>query len=576
MKIIGIVLPLLFLHESISVRLFLKKKYPNVENGVYQLDRKGAPIKLVDVNYGHIWKIPKSEKGVDEFAVISKNGKIDEFSKGTNLIYGTTQKIGKKINDNENSIESKDIKKEIKKNKKKGIIKNLVSVNKKQKKETEKAMYIDAEDLPEETEEEEEKEEEEIKEGKILGEVIKENIEKHYEETNDPINMSIDLLNQQIPKSIEELMKEDLNKEKWLIEKPIIDKICLRDYTKQCPFSWQSISDTQCRSTKDYKGPCAHIMTFEPLTAKQKSKLAIECEVNWSCLNESCGNNERDYSQDCPLGWKYTGKCEAPEDYNGGCDKVMDFGAFTINEKEEFSSSCKVVWPCKEQSCERDYSITCPKGWGYDINKDICIANKKYRELISKEEIESISHMSYNEKLEFSNKYGISWLCKKECIYDFNKFVCPRGWINLMNSGICKSSDSYIAPFGCPSMTHFDYMSSEEKYEFSKKCNVKWNCIENSNKNYSVCPINFDLINNGSDKGKCKPNEYYKGPCKLTQNILNLSLEQKMNFEETCEAPFPNLNNNETDNSEYEQIPKKKLENLLKGAHLDNNGIPLE
>lgn len=575
MKVLGVVLPLLLFGESLGVQVFLKKKYPNVENGVYQIDRKGAPIKIVDVNYGHVWEIPKSEKGVDEYAVIPKKGGVRAFSKGTNLVYGTTQKIGiKSKEEEEGKIQPQDVKKEIKKNKKKGIIKNLVSVNKKEKKESPKAMYIDADEIPEEKKEKEK--ETEAEEGKELGEMIKENIERHYEVTKEPSHLSIDLLNQEIPKSIEEMLNEDLEEQRWLVQKPVEDKICLRDYTKQCPSTWEAISEKQCRSPKNYKGPCAHIMAFEPMTAKEKSQLAIECRVNWSCLNETCGNNERDYSQDCPLGWKYTGKCEAPEHYTGGCDRVMDFGAFTQNEKEEFSSSCKAVWPCKDESCERDYSITCPKGWGYNVSKDVCIATKEYEELCSPEEIASISHMSYYQRMEFSTHYGISWPCKRKCTYGYEEFDCPRGWVNLMNSGICKAPDSYVAPSHCPTMTHFDYMSSQEKEDFSKKCNVKWTCLENAQRDYTQCPVHFDLITQGSDKGKCKPTEFYQGPCKQTQNILGLSLEQKINFEETCEALFPNLENGELQNYEQDTIPQKKLQKLLKGADLTNKGITLE
>lgn len=561
-----------------SVNIFLKRKYPNVRNGVYQCDSKGAPIKIVDVNQGHKWEIPPSEKGIDAYAVVKKNGKVKKFSEGTNIIYGTTQRISR--SDVEEEIDDAEIKKEIEKNKKKGIIKNVSNVRKAEQTEKQKselppqAMHISAEDIPDESSEK--KEEENIEKGKKLGATIKENLETHYKDSAAPSPLVEEMLEAKVPSTLEKLLMEDLEERKWLSKKIITDNICLRDYSVQCPSSWEKISEKQCRAPKDYTGPCAHVLVFEPMTAKEKSQLAVDCKINWLCINESCGNSERDYSKECPENWTYTGRCEAPENYTGGCNRLMDFDAFTQREKEEYSSICKVVWPCKEKSCERDYSITCPKGWSYNVNKDLCKAPNDLKKMFSDEEIKAISKMSYHQRMNFSSRYGIPWPCKNRCFYGYEKYPCPRGWINMMDSGVCKAPDDYTAPYNCPKITHFDYMDRKEKEEFSKKCNVKWLCIENAERDYSKCPLFFKYVSSGKDKGKCEPTQAYKGPCKESQELLSFSLEQKYNFEEICEAQFPNLQKENIVQTDREIISDTTMDKLLKGTDTENRGVTLE
>ncbi|GAW80813.1 CPW-WPC family protein [Plasmodium gonderi] len=584
MKKLGIVFFILLIKEVFTLKILSKRKYPNVQNGVYQLDNRGRPIKIVDVNYNHVWELPKNGS-VNSYAVVKKNGKVKKFSEGTNIIYGTTKKENLDDVFEDEEVDENQIKKDIAKSKRVKNIKNVSSVSKNEKEMEEKkkkkkklevpgAMHITAEDVPEMQEKEEEEGYGDI--AKELGAKIKENLESHYQESKVPSSLSADLLDVKIPTNLEKLLMDDLEERRWFSKKPVHDKICLRDYSKQCPSMWEEISETQCIAPKDYTGPCSHLMTLEPMTAKEKSLIGSDCNVNWLCLNESCGNSERDYSKDCPESWTYTGKCEAPKNYSGGCNKTMDFGAFTQNEKEEFSSACKAVWPCKDTSCERDYSITCPKGWSYNTNKDICSSNQEFEGIISKEEMDAISNMSYHQRIAFSTKYEIAWPCKNKCIIGYDIYDCPRGWMNLMNSGVCKAPDDYIPPLNCPRITHFDYMSISEKEMFSRKCNVKWLCIENSQRDYSKCPKYFEYVSEGNNKGFCIPNEKYRGPCKDTQDILSLTLEQKYNFEETCEAQFHNMRSEDIPQAEQDIISPTTIEKLLKGTDITEKGITLE
>ncbi|SBS83257.1 CPW-WPC family protein, putative [Plasmodium ovale curtisi] len=615
--------------EVYGLRELLKRKYPNVENGVYQIDNKGRPIKIVDVNYNHIWELPQGGS-VNSYTVVKKNGKVKKFSEGTNIIYGTTKKVQL-----QNSEEDKNkIKKGIQKIKEIHKIKNVSSVAKnerdideekrkkkgqegKRRKELPRAMHITAEDIPQEGKQEDEGD---VDMAKDLGE----NSGRcppfsHYEETKTPSSLSTDLLDINMPISLEKLLLEDLEESKWISKKPIADKICLRDYSKMCPSAWEQISETQCIAPKykqerkrekhlihinvciifvcklslvsfehqyfmsvdlhfilpfplfipsnfrDYSGPCSHVMTFEPMNAKEKSTIGVD--LNWLCLNESCGNGERNYTKDCPEHWIYTGKCEAPENYSGGCSHKMDFGALSQSEKEEFSSDKSIfekekeksgatnemeVWPCKEESCERDYSITCPK------------ENTK-----SYNTVETYAGSSAGSRSKHD-------LTANKCTYGYDIYDCPRGWINLMNSGMCKAPDYYNPPMNCPRITHFDYMNIKEKDTFSKKCNVKWLCEENSQRDYFKCPIHFVYITDGNHKGMCQPNEKYKGPCKEAQDILSLNLEQKYNFEETCEAQFPNIRSEDIPQVEQDILNPSTLEKLLKGTDTSKKGVTLE
>ncbi|SBT34795.1 CPW-WPC family protein [Plasmodium ovale wallikeri] len=561
--------------EVYGIREHLKRKYPNVENGVYQIDNKGRPIKIVDVNYNHIWELPQGGS-VNSYTVVKKNGKVKKFSEGTNIIYGTTKKV--QLQNSEEEDKNK-IKKGIQKIKEIHKIKNVSSVSKnerdideekrkkkgkegKRRKELPRAMHITAEDIPQE--------------GKQEDEGYGKRSRSHYEETKTPSSLSTDLLDINMPTSLEKLLMEDLEESKWISKKPIADKICLRDYSKMCPSTWEQISETQCIAPKykqerksekhfihinvcimfvcklslvsfehldfmsvdlhfilpflpfippnfrDYSGPCSHIMTFEPMNAKEKS--AIGVDLNWLCLNESCGNGERNYTQDCPENWIYTGKCEAPE--------------ISEPSRKTKRRSFLQVPPARRKVEERDYSITCPKA--------------------------------------FSSKYGIAWPCRNKCTYGYDIYDCPRGWINLMNSGMCKAPDYYNPPMNCPRITHFDYMNIKEKDTFSKKCNVKWLCKENSQRDYFKCPIHFVYITDGNHKGMCQPNEKYKGPCKEAQDILSLNLEQKYNFEETCEAQFPNIRSEDIPQVEQDILNPSTLEKLLKGTDTSKKGVTLE
>ncbi|OTN65064.1 Uncharacterized protein PKNOH_S120119500 [Plasmodium knowlesi] len=121
MKKVGVLLFVLLIKEIISLKICSRRKYPNVENGVYQLDNRGRPIKIVDVNYHHVWELPKGGS-VNSYTVVKKNGKVKKFSEGTNIIYGTTKKVsgGRGSEEEEEAEEGADenkIKKKLKRGK---------------------------------------------------------------------------------------------------------------------------------------------------------------------------------------------------------------------------------------------------------------------------------------------------------------------------------------------------------------------------------------------------------------------------------------------------------------------------
>lgn len=72
----------------------------------------------------------------------------------------------------------------------------------------------------------------------------------HYEITKEPSALSTDLLNMKIPTTLEKLLMDDIDEIKWISKKPVNDKICMRDYSKQCPSMWEPITETQCSAPK--------------------------------------------------------------------------------------------------------------------------------------------------------------------------------------------------------------------------------------------------------------------------------------------------------------------------------------
>lgn len=124
---------------------------------------------------------------------------------------------------------------------------------------------------------------------------------------------------------------------------PRIDLICVRDYSG-CPQNWVDLGNGKCAVPLAYEGSCTEV-TFGGKTPTEKSKLAMECNSRFPCLNRG----RSAYSASCPEDWTYIGdgKCSAPTSYAGPCVLQYDFGHLDERGKQKFEEMCEVFWPAR-------------------------------------------------------------------------------------------------------------------------------------------------------------------------------------------------------------------------------------
>ncbi|AFZ81044.1 signal peptide-containing protein [Theileria equi strain WA] len=78
---------------------------------------------------------------------------------------------------------------------------------------------------------------------------------------------------------------------------------------------------------------------------------------------------EPDFSHFCPEGWVYSGDgvhCKADFEYEGPCERVLDFSNKTPLDKLEMSKTCGFSWPCRVKDYPVDGNSFCPRFWRYD------------------------------------------------------------------------------------------------------------------------------------------------------------------------------------------------------------------
>ncbi|KEP64126.1 UNVERIFIED_CONTAM: cpw-wpc domain-containing protein [Hammondia hammondi] len=154
---------------------------------------------------------------------------------------------------------------------------------------------------------------------------------------------------------IQQVLKEQARKAAWQELEPPADLTCPRNYAKKCPAGWEEISDTECRAPVDYSGPCPHILAFEAKKPQDKSQISSECKIRWPCMDAVCdARGGRNYSLECPEGWSYNGKCIAPADYKGHCEEEQDLSGLSAADKERFAIACQVEWPCQQVDCGKE------------------------------------------------------------------------------------------------------------------------------------------------------------------------------------------------------------------------------
>lgn len=126
-----------------------------------------------------------------------------------------------------------------------------------------------------------------------------------------------------------------------------------RDYGAPCPLEWLSVgtlfggATPYCGAGTEYKGPCADdVFSFSAATQTAKEKWSRKCQAYWPPVE--C---ERDYSEQCPLGWTPgASTCRPSASYSGHCQGEVDFAGFNMLMLEAWASECGAFWPCRARS----------------------------------------------------------------------------------------------------------------------------------------------------------------------------------------------------------------------------------
>ena len=125
---------------------------------------------------------------------------------------------------------------------------------------------------------------------------------------------------------------------------------CDRAYHEECPSQFVSIgavlggTATYCAADSTYEGPCDDIYDFSAYTLQGKARWSRICRVNWPCVH--C---ERDFSFPCPRGWSQIDgqrSCAPTDAYAGRCQEPVDFSYYTSDMLLEWSSGCGAFWEC--------------------------------------------------------------------------------------------------------------------------------------------------------------------------------------------------------------------------------------
>lgn len=336
---------------------------------------------------------------------------------------------------------------------------------------------------------------------------------------------------------------------------PVIDHVCARDYRgSRCPIGWHQTSNF-CMAPTTYNGACARLMDFSRYTIRGLSIWASQCKAPWPCVSPVDCPAGRDYSSVCPDGWILkSGGCAASKKYKGNCqDPLYNLEKFTQLEKENFESACNVSWPCKTQPCIQDYDVPCPVEYRLDNNRNVCLAVDPRRVSCPTTPL-GVLHWDVQAKKTWSAKCEVAWPCKKTfvdgrwmgCKRNYTA-VCPEGWRNVADSGLCEAPAYYTAaslPSECPMKTKqlpriaFDHCSVAQKETFAKLCAASWPCTQDDVVSTATvafpcqgCPLGFHVVSSSTpgreNEFLCESDaEVKRAPCDDTRNFTSLTFQE--------------------------------------------------
>ena len=129
--------------------------------------------------------------------------------------------------------------------------------------------------------------------------------------------------------------------------------MCARNYTQPCADGWTetkyddgNILCSAAEAAEDLPSACTAYNVSEPMSAQQKSTIAVSCRAQWPCA--AC---TRDFTN-CPLHFRTfptneKGNCVPDHTYVGPCMQSIDFRKITDTaEKARWAARCITKWPC--------------------------------------------------------------------------------------------------------------------------------------------------------------------------------------------------------------------------------------
>jgi CPW-WPC domain-containing protein len=178
------------------------------------------------------------------------------------------------------------------------------------------------------------------------------------------------------------------------------------DYSK-CPDGWlQQGSVCTADDAHAKSGTCGARMDLGSMSTEQK--LAFERFCNVQFPRAAPGSCDMDFEEACPSEWREVGEnlCQAPDNYHGTCDPLLNTQGMTAEDKQRFGIQCGASWPCSVQSshgaCKQNYNAPCPFGWKGGTSEPgaaSCTAPTTYTKC---GRVQDFEHMSPWEKQEWA------------------------------------------------------------------------------------------------------------------------------------------------------------------------------
>lgn len=340
------------------------------------------------------------------------------------------------------------------------------------------------------------------------------------------------------------------------VRQPLKDPICERDYTVACPNDWNRGEGSSCVAPRSYGGPCTRAIDLSGYSVRDRSLWAVECKAPWPCLRDKCPDGQLiDYSVPCPNHWTLTETrgCVPPSSYSGPClDPGYPTASYTEQEKERFASACEVSWPCGGVPCVEDFSGPCPVFFRLDTDRDVCVRHPDATWTTCQETPSKSSSWFSDGKRAWATKCHVKWPCKTmkgrralRCVPDYTA-LCPIGWDNLRETGLCEPPDAFTAPPGCEiqtgNLTAFDRWTVAQKQDVEERCHIEWPCRgEKSAVLQSACPEGFRAVRQQQPQGAtmCKSIVKGEGPCYTSRDFSALALEELRTLTELCNFRWP-------------------------------------